>query len=101
MTEPEHMLIDYLKGSIDNLASKFDKFLEGQELTNQDVRETRAMVQDHDTRISVLETPRDKLLQSNHPILYKVLEVSLIVLLTVIVLRACPPAAKLLSGLVA
>lgn len=101
MNEPERMLIDYLKGSIDNLATKFDKFLEAQEVSNAAVRETQALVQQHDTRISALETPADKWLLANHPMLYDWARVLGIALATIIMFHFFPKAANWLGALIA
>ena len=46
MTSDEKVIIDYLKGSIDNLASKFDKFLEKQENINNKVEENTRDISD-------------------------------------------------------
>ena len=46
MTGDEKVIIDYLKGSIDNLASKFDRFLEKQENINNKVEENTRDISD-------------------------------------------------------
>ena len=101
MGEPERMLIDYLKSSMDNLASKFDKFLEAQELANVKARETEAIVHEHDTRLAKLETPADKWLLANHPMLYDWARVLSIAGITIAMFHFFPKVANWLGALVA
>lgn len=101
MNDSERMLIDYLKSSIDNLAAKFDKFLESQEKSNEEVRATKALAESHETRLIALETPAEKWLLANHPMLYDWLRVVGIAVGTVILFHFFPKAANWLGALIA
>lgn len=99
MNDDSRELIRYLKESIDRLADKFDGFLSDQAQRDIKQKQLEVEITNHDTRIKNLEVPMDKKLQDNHPILYKVLEIVVIVLVTAALIHFFPISVKLLTGL--
>lgn len=95
----DKLLIQYLKESIDRLSDKFEKFLEMQNERDIRHRQLETTIGEHDIRIKNLEVPMDKKLQDNYPILYKVLEIVVIVLVTAALIHFFPISVKLLTGI--
>lgn len=99
MNDDSRELIRYLKESIDRLADKFDDFLKDSAERDIKQKQLETTIGEHDTRIKNLEIPMDKKLQDNHPILYKILEIVVIVLVTAALIHFFPISVKLLTGL--
>lgn len=111
MTSDERVIIDYLKGSIDNLASKFDKFLEKQENINNkveentrdisDIKEAKLIskVEQHDSDIRRLMESREAKWATRHPVLAGGLNYVLLIIIFCIVAHFLPGVAKLVGSI--
>lgn len=111
MTGDEKVIIDYLKGSIDNLASKFDKFLEKQENINNkvdensrdisDLKEAKLIskVEQHDKDIAELKISTEAKWAARHPVLAGGLNYVLLIIIFCLVAHFMPGVAHLVGSI--
>lgn len=111
MTGDEKVIIDYLKGSIDNLASKFDRFLEKQENINNKVEENTRNISDikeaklistvaqHDADIKLLKESKEAKWAARHPVLAGGLNYVLLIIIFCLVAHFIPGVAKLVGSI--
>ena len=109
MGPEEKMVIDYLKTSIDNLANKFETFLNKQEIINEKVRENTRDISDlkdaklistvaqHETDIKQLKESKEEIFFQRHPILVQILLFGITVILFTILAHFLPGVAHLIG----
>ena len=91
MTGDEKVIIDYLKGSIDNLASKFDIFLNKQETINEQVR-------DNTKDIAELKESKESKFAVRHPIVTQAIQFVIMVVLFCVLAHFAPGVAHLIGS---
>lgn len=111
MTGDEKVIIDYLKGSIDNLASKFDRFLEKQENINNKVEENTRDISDikeaklintvaqHESDIKELKASKEARFAERHPIIAQALQFIIMTAMLVLLAHFAPGIAHLIGSI--
>ena len=111
MTGDEKVIIDYLKGSIDNLASKFDRFLEKQENINNKVEENTRDLSDlkeaklistvaqHEADIKILKESKEAKWAQRHPVIAGGLNYIILIIIFAITAHFAPGIAKLVGSI--
>ena len=111
MTGDEKVIIDYLKGSIDNLASKFDRFLEKQENINNKVEENTRDISDikeaklittvaqHEADIKILKESKEAKFAQRHPIIAQAVQFIITVAMFIVLSHFAPGIAHLIGSI--
>ena len=110
MTGDEKIIIDYLKDSIDNLASKFETFLNKQENMNEKVRENSKDLSDikeaklittvaqHDADLKILKESKEAKWAQRHPVVAGGLNYIILIVIFVVIAHFAPGVAHLIGS---
>ena len=111
MTDPEKMLFEYLKNSIDNLAGKFDIFLTTQGNINEKVQENTRDISDikearlittvaqHEADIKILKESKEAKFAERHPIIAQAVQFIIMVAMFIVLSHFAPGIAHLIGSI--